>query len=374
MCQSTVHSHKCDIVGSFLRPEKLKIAREKFASGEISSGELKYVEDEEILNIVQKQKELGYTAISDGEFRRDYWHLDFFWGFEGVAHTQFGQGYQFHGEETRDDSAQLTGKIKFTKEHPFLEEFKFLKNAVGEGFAARLNIPAPSQCYAELVRGKNQEKVNEFYPDREEFYADLSKAYRDAILAFYELGCRDLKIDDCTWAMLCDANFWKTMAGEDFDAEALKNLYLKLNNDALSNLPEDLKLSTHVCRGNYHSTWASSGGYEPVAQHLFAKENVNTFFLEFDDDRSGNFEPLRFVPEGKKVVLGLVTSKNPKLEDKNLIKERIAEAAQFVPLENLSLSPQCGFASTEEGNKLTEEQQWNKLQLVKEISEEVWGV
>ncbi len=364
---------KAELVGSFLRPEKLKTARADFEAGKITQEELTKVEDEAILYIIEKQKELGYKAISDGEFRRSYWHLDFFWGFEGVEHVRMGQGYMFHGEETRDDSARLTSKICFSQNHPFLAHYKFIKNNVGEGFEPRMSIPSPAQCYAELVRGVNDESVKKIYPDQEELIQDLGKAFKDAIFAFYELGCRDLKLDDCTWGMLCDTDFWKSMAGDDFDTKVLEELYLKINNIALEGLPSDLKLSTHVCRGNYHSTYATSGGYDTIAENLFEKENVKTYFLEYDDVRSGNFEPLRFVPKDKNIVLGLVTSKRPQLEDKQDIIDRIKEASQYVSLDRLSLSPQCGFASTEEGNILTEEDQWKKMKLVKEISEEVWG-
>lgn len=364
--------HKADLVGSFLRPEKLIRARDEFAAGNIGAEELTNVEDEAVLEIIAKQKELGYKAISDGEFRRSYWHLDFFWGFDGVEHVNMGQGYLFHGEETRDDSSRLCGKIHFSDSHPFLDHYRFLSKHVGDGVEARVSIPSPAQFYAELVRGVNNDKVQEIYPNPDELVSDIAKAFNDAILAFYNLGCRDLKLDDCTWGMLCDTDFWRTMAGNDFDTKQLEELYLELNNKALVNLPADLKLSTHVCRGNYHSTYATSGGYDPVAESLFAKENVETYFLEFDDERSGGFEPLRFVPNNKKVVLGLITSKRPQLEDKEIIKKRILEAAQYVDLDRLALSPQCGFASTEEGNILTVEDQWAKLKLVQEISKEVW--
>ena len=364
---------RADLVGSFLRPERLKAARAGFEAGKLTAAELTEVEDEEIRTLVDKQKELGYRVVSDGEFRRSYWHLDFFWGFEGIEHVRLGQGYLFHGEETRDDSARLSGKVRFSGQHPFLGHFGFLRKAAGADASARLNIPAPAQLYAELVRGENEKAVNEIYPDRQELVDDLGNAYREALLAFYELGCRDVKLDDCTWGMLCDKDFWSTMAGEGFDGDTLQNLYVELNNQALKSLPDDLKLSTHVCRGNYHSTYATSGGYEPVGKNLFGRENVQTYFLEFDDGRSGDFEPLRFVPAEKNVVLGLITSKQPQLEDKEIIKQRILDASTYVPLERLALSPQCGFASTEEGNILTEEDQWKKMQLVQEIAREVWG-
>ncbi|MDN3595552.1 5-methyltetrahydropteroyltriglutamate--homocysteine S-methyltransferase [Zunongwangia endophytica] len=373
MCTHSTIQNKSDVVGSFLRPEALKKAREQFANNQISASDLKLIEDEEIIKLIENQKEAGLTALTDGEFRRSYWHLDFFWGLGGIEHFLKDQGYLFQGEETRKDSARLSGKIKFNPEHPVFESFLFLKKHTGKNHIARQSIPAPAQLYAELVRGNNEEYVKKFYPNQEELYKDIAEAYQQTILKLYNLGCRDLKIDDCTWAMICDTNFWKTMAGEGFDRNLLKETYLKLNNLALENLPEDLRLSTHVCRGNYHSTWAASGGYEPVADTLFAKEAVENFYLEFDDDRSGDFEPLRFVPKNKNVVLGLLTSKNATLENKQVIIDRIKEATQYVDLERLSLSPQCGFASTEEGNILTEEDQWKKIKLINEITEEVWG-
>jgi 5-methyltetrahydropteroyltriglutamate--homocysteine methyltransferase len=370
MCQSAAHHY--EIVGSFLRPEALKQAREKYEAGTITAAELKTVEDQAIRDLVAKQKEIGLKTISDGEFRRSYWHLDFFWGFKGIEHNVMEQGYLFHGEETRADSARVNGKIQFNPEHPVFEEYRFL-TTIADETPIRQSIPAPAQLVAELVRGSNEEKLNDFYPDREVLYQDIAKAYRETILALYDLGCRDVKLDDCTWGMLVDKGFWQTMTNGDYDTQKLQDLYLRLNNAAIADLPEDLHVTTHVCRGNYHSTWATSGGYEPVANTLLGNEAVAAFFLEFDDDRSGDFEPLRYVPEDKQVVLGLVTSKDGKLEDKKSVIARIKEASQYVPLERLSLSPQCGFASTEEGNILTEEEQWAKLKLIIDVANEVWG-
>ena len=370
MCQSATHHF--EIVGSFLRPERLKQAREDFNAEIISATELKGIEDQVIRELVEKQKKIGLKFISDGEFRRSYWHLDFFWGFKGVEHNIMDQGYLFHGEETRADSARLSGKIRFNPEHPVFEEYTFVTE-LADGVPVRQSIPAPAQLFAELIRGTNEEKIDEFYPNREELYQDIGTAYRETILALYELGCRNIKLDDCTWGMLVDKNFWQTMTNGDYDTQSIQEFYLRLNNDALIDLPEDLHITTHVCRGNYHSTWATSGGYEPIADTLLGHEEVEAFFLEFDDDRSGNFEPLRFVPENKQVVLGLVTSKDGKLEDKETLIARIKEASQYVPLEQLSLSPQCGFASTEEGNILTEEDQWEKLRLIVDVADKVWG-
>ncbi|GAA3024646.1 5-methyltetrahydropteroyltriglutamate--homocysteine S-methyltransferase [Tetragenococcus solitarius] len=365
--------NRYEIVGSFLRPEKLKKAREQYSIGKISYPKLQEVEDQEIVRLVNKEKEVGLKYVTDGEFRRSYWHLDFFWGLTGVEHNIMDQGYLFHGEETRADSARLKGKVQFNKNHPVFKEFTFAHELADGNVQVRQSIPAPAQFFAELVRGKNEEKIDQFYSDRSELYQDIAQAYRETILELYHLGCRNIKLDDCTWGMLVDKDFWQGMTNEDYDTQDIQKQYLQLNNAALKDLPEDLHITTHICRGNYHSTFAASGGYEPVAQTLFGKENVEAFFLEFDDDRSGDFAPLRFVPEEKRVVLGLITSKSGKLEDKETIIKRIYEASQYVPLERLSLSPQCGFASTEEGNILTEQQQWDKLHLIIEITQEVWG-
>ena len=243
----------------------------------------------------------------------------------------------------------------------------------GTELIPRQSLPAPAQLYAELVRGpENVAALRKVYPTDDALFADLAKAYRDLILALYEAGCRDLKLDDCTWGMVVDDDFWSLMAGADFDRESLQATYLKLNNEAIKDLPADLRVSTHVCRGNYHSTWAAKGGYGPVADYLLAQENVAAFYLEFDDDRSGDFAPLAKVPAEKEVVLGLVTSKRPALEEPEVLKARIKEASQYVPLAHLALSTQCGFASTEEGNQLTEAEQWAKIKLVIDVAKEVW--
>ena len=363
---------RADIVGSFLRPERLKNARKQFEEGSLSKEALTEVENGCIRELVEKELEVGLLAVTDGEFRRSYWHLDFMWSFDGIDRVTMGRGYLFHGEETRADSARVVGKIRFV-DHPFLAHYHFLKGIVGDRAIARQTIPAPAQFLAELVRGENEQHLNAVYPNREDLYRDLAQAYHDFILALYKEGCRNLQLDDCTWGMLCDAKYWATRTNGTASADELKKLYIRLNNAAITNLPEDLILTTHVCRGNYHSTWAASGGYAAVAEELFANENVHAYYLEFDDERSGGFEPLQYLSANKLVVLGLITTKSPKLEDKETIIKRIREAEQFVPLDRLCLSPQCGFASTEEGNKVTEEEQWAKLQLVQEIAKEIWG-
>lgn len=363
-----------DIVGSFLRPASLKDVRKNFEDGKISKYELVEIENKNIKHLVNQEIEAGLKIVTDGEFRRSYWHLDTFWGFDGIKHTKQKQGYLFHDEETRKDSAQVNGKISFSGDHPDLEAFKFLRNITKDrDVIPRQSIPAPSQFYAELVRGpENTAAVKKYYANEDELLTDIAKAYHDLILALYDAGCRDVKLDDCTWGMVVDEDFWQTMTKAGFDKEELCQKYLKVNNDAISDLPDDLRISTHICRGNYHSTWAAKGGYDTVAKYVFAKENVDAFYLEFDDERSGHFNPINQIPENKDVVLGIITSKKPDLENPSKLKNRIKETTKFHNLDKLSLSTQCGFSSTEEGNKLTEKQQWDKINLVVNTAKEIW--
>lgn len=366
--QATPYRH--DHVGSFLRPEALKEARIRFQQGKISAAELKSIEDQEILKLVEKQKEVGLKAVTDGEFRRSWWHLDFMWGLDGVEKQTVDRGYLFQGEETRAETARLYGRIGYTG-HPFVEHFKFLEQAAGDDVIARQTIPAPAQFLAELQRAENKESTDAFYGSTEELVADIAQAYKAAILDFYEAGCRSLQLDDCTWGMLCDKNYWEARQQDGVDVTEITKLYAAVNQAAISGLPEDLIVTTHVCRGNYHSTWASAGGYEPVAETLFGIDHIDAFYLEFDTDRAGDFAPLRFLKD-QQVVLGLHSSKTGELEDKQVIINRIKEAAKVVDINHICLSPQCGFASTEEGNILTEEQQWRKLAFIKEIADEIW--
>lgn len=364
---------RADIVGSFLRPHAIKVARAAFQDGDITTDELKAVEDRCIATLIAKQKEAGLQVITDGEFRRSYWHLDFMWGLNGVEHIELDHGYQFHGEETTKGSCALTGKIS-GENHPFVEHFKFVKQFETDGVVARQTIPAPAQFYAELFRGEsNTRNTRSVYADNDKLIEDIAAAYRTVIRDLYTAGCRNIQLDDCTWGMVCDKSFWETMIGCGYQVDDLMHTYLEVNNKALEGHPADLVINTHVCRGNYHSTWASQGPYDKVAPVLFAQENVDAFYLEYDDERSGGFEPLKYVPKNKKVVLGLITTKNPHLENRQTIISRIQEATKYFPLEQLFLSPQCGFASCEIGNKLTEKEQWKKIALVRSISEEVWG-
>ncbi len=361
-----------DYVGSFLRPAKLKEARQQFAEEKISADELKAVEDDGIRELVAKQKKAGYHVITDGEFRRSYWHLDFMWGLEGIEHIELDHGYYFHGEETTHGSCAVTGKIG-GHNHPFVEHFKFVKQFEDENTIAKQTLPAPAQTLAELFRGDNGKTTRKFYPEEEELIKDLAAAYHTVFLELYAAGCRNIQLDDCTWGMIVDDGYWQTHIEPGVTVESEANRYLRVNNLALQDLPKDLVVNTHICRGNYHSAYAASGPYDRVAPYIFAKENVHAYYLEFDDERSGSFECLKEVTPGKKVVLGLITTKRPELEDKNAVIARIHEAAKYVPLEDLYLSPQCGFASCEIGNKLTEAEQWAKLALVKDIAETVWG-
>ena len=369
---STLRNRHFEAVGSYLRPAALKEARARFAAGEISTETLREVEDREIADVVAKQKACGLHYITDGEFRRSYWHLDFMWGLNGVEHIELDHGYQFHGEETTHGSLRLTGRIS-GENHPFIQDFLYVKQFEEDGVEAKLTIPAPAQFLAELFRGDNTRNTREYYPNTEELLQDIAAAYRTFFHEVYAAGCRTVQLDDCTWGMIVDDDFWKSMAGSGFTLEHEALQYLKVNNLAIGDKPEGLTVNTQVCRGNYHSCYATKGAYDPVAPWLFAKENVDTYYLEYDDERSGGFEPLKLVTPEKRVVLGLITTKSPVLEDKSSVIARIREAAKYVPLERLSLSPQCGFASCEIGNKLTEEQQWAKLALVREIVEEVWG-
>ena len=362
-----------DFVGSFLRPEKLKKARRQFDEGKIDAAALKKVEDEAIVELVNKIKELGYHVITDGEFRRATWHLDFMWGFDGIGHTPTKTGLPFHGEAAMVDDTYIIGKIGLTGEHPFVEHFRFVKALEDENTVAKQTIPSPAQFLAQFTMPFNRGCTEKHYPDEQELVNDIVAAYGKVIDDLYAAGCRNLQLDDCTWGMFAD-KIGHTLYGTTREGIVeFQKAHKDINNKVIANAPKDMIINTHVCRGNFHSTYASEGAYDSVADILLGEENVNAYFLEFDDERSGGFAPLAKVSGEKKVVLGLITTKSPVLEDKQLVIDRIHDAAKYIPLERLYLSPQCGFASCEIGNKLTEEEQWAKLRLVKEVAEEVWG-
>ena len=362
-----------DFVGSFLRPEKLKKARRQFNEGKIDAAALKKVEDEAITELVSKIKELGYHVITDGEFRRATWHLDFMWGFDGIGHTPTKTGLPFHGEAAIVDDTYIVGKIGLTGEHPFVDHFRFVKALEDENTVAKQTIPSPAQFLAQFTMPFNRGCTEKHYPNEQELVNDIVAAYGKVIDDLYAAGCRNLQLDDCTWGMFAD-KIGHTLYGTTREGIVeFQKAHKDINNKVIANAPKDMIINTHVCRGNFHSTYASEGAYDSVADILFGEENVNAYFLEFDDERSGGFAPLAKVSGEKKVVLGLITTKSPVLEDKQLVIDRIHDAAKYIPLERLYLSPQCGFASCEIGNKLTEEEQWAKLRLVKEVAEEVWG-
>lgn len=375
MSQTVIPPFRADVVGSFLRPDVLKRARLDYENGVIDAAALKAVEDEAIRDLVAKQTAHGLKVVTDGEFRRSYWHLDFMWGLQGIERRPAKQGYMFHDEETRADTSVVVAPIS-GENHPFVEHFKFVAALAGEGQVARQTIPAPMQTFSEVTldRAEGQvESLRGVYRTDEELADAIAAAYRTVLADLYAAGCRNVQFDDCTWGIYCDEGFIKNSGMTPDDIERISRFGVALNNAALADVPEDMVVGTHVCRGNYHSTYAFEGGYDPIAPYLFADERVRAFYLEFDTPRAGGFEPLAHVADDAFVVLGLVTSKQPGLEDEGLLRERIAEAARYVPLERLCLSPQCGFASTEEGNKLTEEEQWAKVDLVQRVAAEVWG-
>ena len=358
---------RADHVGSLLRPPALKAARERRAKGEISAAELAAIEDSEIENVIGKQEEVGLLAVTDGEFRRSWWHLDFLWGLDGVERYIMDQGIAFAGVQTRAEGARVVGKLGFS-DHPMIAHFKFV--AAHTGRMPKITIPAPSALYGRSGRGPISETV---YPDLDEFFDDLGAAYRKAVRAFADAGCRYLQLDEVFIAMLCDPNYRKTQAGRGDDPQKLAERYGDLINTAMSDIPSDMTITMHLCRGNYRSTYMGAGGYDPVADVLFDRIKVHGYFMEYDTERAGSFEPLRRVHKGQTVVLGLVTTKTGQLESKDALKRRIEAAARYVDLDQLCLSPQCGFASTEEGNVLAEEAQWAKLRTIVEVAQDVWG-
>jgi len=366
--QRTKPPFRAHHVGSILRTAPVKDARAKREQGAINAAQLKEIEDREIEKIIRKQEEIGLKLATDGEFRRSWWHFDFFGMLDGVAIYELDHGIQFQGVQTKPRSIKVTGKIGFSN-HPMLEHFKFLK--AHTSVTPKMTIPAPTVMHFRLEPGA---VAKEAYPNRDAIFDDLAVAYQNAIKAFYAAGCRYLQFDDTAWAYLCSQEELKKARERGLDVDHLQETYTRCINKALEAKPADMTITTHVCRGNFRSTFISSGGYEPVAQNLLGKCNYDGYFLEYDTDRAGGFEPLRFLPKGNKiVVLGLVTSKSGRLEPRADVKKRIEEATKFVALDQLGLSPQCGFASTEEGNVLAEDEQWAKLRMIVELADEVWG-
>jgi len=356
--------YRADQVGSLLRPAELAAARTKWKRGELAADQLREIENRAIREAVAKQEAIGLQAVTDGEFRRDWWHLDFLAQLDGVE-TIANPGPKFGGTEEQPPIATVTGKVGCSR--PIMvEHFAYLKSIAQA--APKFTIPSPSMLH---LRGGRNAISKESYPDLEEFWSDVAAAYRQAIAHLAKAGCTYLQLDDTAFAYLCDPKIQDNCRSNGDDPARLPRRYAETINAALKDKPAAMTATMHTCRGNFKSAWVAEGGYDPVAEAMFSA-NVDGFFMEFDSARSGTFEPLRLLPKGKKVVLGLVTSKVGAIEDKSMLKRRIAEAAKFVPLENLCLSPQCGFSSTHHGNALSHDDQWRKLELIVQVAREVW--
>ena len=366
MAQLNTPPFHADHVGSLLRTAAIAEARAKRSKGELSLAELKTIEDREIEKIIRKQESIGLKSVTDGEFRRAWWHFDFFGTLEGVELRDASSGIQFQGVQTKAQAPQIVAPLRFPSNHPMLEHFRFLKSHARA--IPKMTIPSPSVLHFRAASVNTR-----VYPDRESVFAALAETYRDAVKAFYAAGCRYLQFDDTAWAYLCSKDEVEKAKGRGTDVQNLPEAYAQMINRVLEAKPKDMAITTHICRGNFRSTWITSGGYEPVAEVLFGACNYDGYFLEYDTERAGGFEPLRFVPKGtKRIVLGLVTTKTGKIENKDDIKRRIGEAEKYVARDQLCLSPQCGFASTEEGNILGEDEQWAKLKLIVELADELW--
>lgn len=365
--------YRADIVGSFLRPQALHDARRRFEAGEIDRAALTAAEDDAIRTLVQRELENGITAVTDGEFRRAYWHLDFLAALQGIRHIKAeAWSVHFEGRQPKAETIEIEGRISFPKDHPFLDAFDRLRAIAGDA-PIKYTIPSLSMLHLICaVREANYQPIDAYRGNDDLLFSDLAQTWTDAMMALYARGCRYLQFDDTSWGEFCSAEKRAAYAARGIDVDAVGRRYVEAINRVLAAKPDDMTVTMHICRGNFRSTWFSSGGYEPVAEILFGGCAVDGFFLEYDSERAGSFEPLRFIKD-QTVVLGLITSKFPELENKNAVKARIAEAAKYVPLERLCLSPQCGFSSTEEGNLMTEEEQWAKVRLVREIADEVWS-
>ena len=359
---------RADHVGSLLRPAALKEARARRGRAEISPEELKAVEDREIEKVIRKQEEVGLRSVTDGEFRRAFWNYDFLGEVDGVEAYLGERKIKFQGPQPKPMMLRVVGKLGGYRPHPMIDHFKFV--AAHAKATPKMTIPSPSSLHFRYGRDA---VPTEIYPEMDDFYRDLGEGYRKAVRAFSDAGCRYLQLDEVNFTYLCDPKLRAFVANRGEDPETLPHVYARMINAALSDVAPDVTKSMHLCRGNFQSTFVASGGYEPVAEILFNEINIDAYFMDYDSDRAGGFAPLRFVPKGKMVVLGLVTSKSGTLESKDELKRRIDQAARFIDLDQLCLSPQCGFASTEEGNILAEDQQWAKLRRIVEVADEVWG-
>lgn len=362
---------RADHVGSFLRPQILQDAKRQYQEGNVSKAELRAIEDAEITKLVEKQKSVGLTAVTDGEFRREFWHLDFIQSLEGIRVYDVEASGRFQGLMKKLTVFTIDGTLKFPKTHPFIEDFKYLNSIAGEHIA-KLTIPGPNMIFHSEVINNDTYLKNPSLSTLDAAAENIINVYQETIQALYDAGCRYLQLDDPSWGALFSDDFREDIQKTGFDPDELIQKFADLTIKVVENKPADMVITLHVCRGNYKSTWMYQGGYEPVAEQLFSRVNVDAFFLEFDSERAGDFSPLRFVKD-QKVVLGLITTKTPELEDKEIIKQRIEEATKYVDLNQLCISPQCGFASAAIGNNITEQDQWDKLELVVDIADEVWN-
>jgi 5-methyltetrahydropteroyltriglutamate--homocysteine methyltransferase len=366
--QRTKPPFRADHVGSLLRPAALKQARGQRERGDISAEQLREIEDREIAQVISKQQDIGLRSITDGEFRRAFWNYDFLGALDGVEAYLGERKIKFQGPQPKPMMLRVTGRLGGFTGHPMIEHFRFVKDRTRA--TPKMTIPSPTSLHFRYGRDAVPASI---YPSMDDFYRDLGETYRKAVRAFADAGCRYLQLDEVNLAYLCDPKLRQLVQDRGENPDSLPNVYAGMINAAMSDVPADMTVTMHLCRGNFRSTFVASGGYEPVAELLFNTIRVHGYFMEYDTDRAGGFEPLRFVPKGKTVVLGLVTSKSGQLESKDTIKRRIDQAAKFVDPEQLALSPQCGFASTEEGNILAEDEQWAKLRMIAEIAEDVWG-
>src|SRR3954464_8078163 len=355
-----------DQVGSLLRPKELHEARAAAKAGKLPPAELKKIEDRAIAHAVKQQEAVGLQAVTDGEFRRDFWHLDFLKQIDGIELVKVQSSHTFDAQDV-PPMASITGKVGCSR--PIMvEHFTFLKQATKR--TPKFTMPSPGTAH---MRGGRNAISRTAYPDLEEFWADIGAAYRKAIRHLYDAGCRYLQLDDVGFSYLCDDKVRENFRKNGDDPSTLAAAYAGAINEALRERPKDLAVTMHTCRGNFRSTWFAAGGYQDEVVETMFSAGVDGFFMEYDSERAGGFEPLRLLPKGKKVVLGLVTTKSGTLEGKDSLKRRIDEAAKIVPLENICLSPQCGFSSTHHGNLLSEDEQWNKLARIVEVAHEIWG-
>jgi 5-methyltetrahydropteroyltriglutamate--homocysteine methyltransferase len=364
----TTPPFRADHVGSLLRPKALHEARAKHAKGELGAEALKEIENREIERVIKKQEDVGLQSITDGEFRRSWWHLDFLWGLDGAEKHAMDSGIAFAATATRNEGVQVTGKLDMKGPHPMVEHFKFV--AAHTKRTPKITIPAPSAIYGRPSRTPIDKAA---YPDMDKFWADLGNAYKKAVRGFADAGCRYLQLDEVFIAMLCDPKYREQMTKRGDDPDKLGPLYGDLINVAMSDIPSDMTITMHLCRGNYKSTFMGAGAYDAEAEVLFNGTNVHGYFMEYDTERAGGFEPLRFVPKGKIVVLGLISTKVPETPNVDDLQRRIDEAARYLPLEQLAISPQCGFASSVVGNLISEDDQRCKLAAVVETARRVWG-